>query len=65
MPDQGSRAPWQDIKTDHPLIRIWPKPWQPYALVMRLDRPIGIWLLFIPCLWGLSLGSGEGATRWG
>ncbi|MEM7072958.1 MAG: 4-hydroxybenzoate octaprenyltransferase, partial [Pseudomonadota bacterium] len=46
-------------------IRIWPKPWQPYALVMRLDRPIGIWLLFIPCLWGLSLGSGEGATRWG
>ncbi len=24
---------------------------------MRLDRPIGVWLLLLPCLWGVTLGS--------
>jgi 4-hydroxybenzoate polyprenyltransferase len=28
----------------------------PYAQLMRLDRPIGWWLLLIPCWWGLALG---------
>jgi 4-hydroxybenzoate polyprenyltransferase len=27
----------------------------PYALLGRWDRPIGIWLLFWPCAWGLLL----------
>ncbi len=27
-----------------------------YARLMRLDRPVGIWLLFWPCIWGLALG---------
>jgi len=30
-----------------------PAPWRPYAMLARLDRPVGIWLLFIPCLTGL------------
>ncbi len=25
----------------------------PYAQLARWDRPVGIWLLFIPCLWGM------------
>ena len=25
---------------------------------MFLDRPIGTWLLFIPCLWGLAIAGG-------
>ena len=25
----------------------------PYIQLMRLDKPIGIWLLLIPCLWGV------------
>jgi 4-hydroxybenzoate polyprenyltransferase len=33
-----------------------PKPIQPYALLMRLDRPIGTWLLLLPCWWSLALG---------
>ena len=33
-----------------------PKPVQPYALLMRLDRPIGTWLLLLPCWWSLALG---------
>lgn len=28
----------------------------PYIRLMRLDKPIGIWLLFWPCIWGLFLG---------
>ena len=27
----------------------------PYAQLMRLDRPIGWWLLLLPCWWGLVL----------
>jgi 4-hydroxybenzoate polyprenyltransferase len=29
---------------------------QPYLRLMRLDRPIGTWLLFWPCVFGLALG---------
>lgn len=38
----------------------------PYAQLMRLDRPIGWWLLLIPCWWGLALGqiaAGGGAPN--
>ena len=30
---------------------------QPYLRLMRLDRPIGSWLLFWPCVFGLALGA--------
>ena len=29
-----------------------------YALLARFDRPIGWWLLFWPCAWGVFLGGG-------
>lgn len=32
---------------------------RPYLRLMRADRPIGTWLLLIPCLWGLTLASLE------
>lgn len=38
-----------------------PQRFQPYLRLMRADRPIGVWLLFIPCLWGLALAAAEGA----
>ena len=38
------------------LVGALPAGVQPYALLMRLDRPIGTWLLFLPGLWGLALG---------
>ena len=38
-------------------VKNWlPKPVRPYALLMRLDRPIGTWLLLLPCWWSLGLG---------
>src|ERR1700712_3884746 len=32
-----------------------PRAWLPYLLLARGDRPIGIWLLFLPGLWGILL----------
>jgi 4-hydroxybenzoate polyprenyltransferase len=40
----------------HGLVACLPPSWRPYALLARLDRPIGTWLLFLPGLWGLALG---------
>jgi 4-hydroxybenzoate polyprenyltransferase len=31
-----------------------PAAWRPYAMLARLDRPVGIWLLYLPCLIGLA-----------
>ncbi len=32
-----------------------PEITRPYLRLSRADRPIGTWLLFFPCLWGLAL----------
>lgn len=37
------------------LIQKLPEKFRPYALLMRLDRPIGTWLLLLPSLWGIAL----------
>lgn len=34
-----------------------PISWQPYAILMRLDRPVGWWLLLLPAWWGILLGA--------
>jgi 4-hydroxybenzoate polyprenyltransferase len=36
---------------------------RPYASLMRLDRPIGSWLLYWPCAWSVALAAVDG--RWG
>jgi 4-hydroxybenzoate polyprenyltransferase len=36
-------------------LRLLPSKLRAYALLARLDRPIGIWLLFLPGLWGILL----------
>lgn len=38
-----------------------PSTWRPYALLARIDRPIGTWLLFLPGLWGILLARAESA----
>jgi 4-hydroxybenzoate polyprenyltransferase len=40
-----------------------PPPLRPYASLMRLDRPIGTWLLYWPCAWSVALAGVGG--RWG
>jgi 4-hydroxybenzoate polyprenyltransferase len=36
-------------------VRRLPRAWVPFALLARLDRPIGWWLLFLPGLWSILL----------
>ncbi|HXA26375.1 MAG TPA: 4-hydroxybenzoate octaprenyltransferase [Acetobacteraceae bacterium] len=42
-------------------VALLPKSWLPWLLLARVDRPIGIWLLFLPGLWGILL---SGAAPW-
>lgn len=44
------------------LIGALPAPARPYASLMRLDRPIGTWLLYWPCAWSVALAGVGG--RW-
>jgi 4-hydroxybenzoate polyprenyltransferase len=50
------------------LIGALPAPLRPYASLMRLDRPIGAWLLFWPCAWSVALAGmgphGLGLLLW-
>lgn len=39
------------------LIDRLPTSAQPYAKLMRLHQPVGIWLLLWPCWWGIALAS--------
>ncbi|XP_027455809.1 4-hydroxybenzoate polyprenyltransferase, mitochondrial isoform X3 [Zalophus californianus] len=37
-----------------------PRPLQPYLRLMRLDKPIGTWLLYLPCTWSIGLAAEPG-----
>ncbi|HEV2748442.1 MAG TPA: 4-hydroxybenzoate octaprenyltransferase [Allosphingosinicella sp.] len=53
-----SGAPQLDIVPDSErrgLIGALPRPVRPFASLMRLDRPIGAWLLFWPGAWSVAL----------
>jgi len=45
------------------LIGALPAAIRPYAALMRIDRPIGSWLLYWPCAWSVALAGVGG--RWG
>ncbi|MBR0671970.1 4-hydroxybenzoate octaprenyltransferase [Neoroseomonas soli] len=51
---------YTDIRAGGWVARL-PESWRPYALLMRLDRPIGSWLLFLPGLWAFAMV----APSWG
>jgi 4-hydroxybenzoate polyprenyltransferase len=45
------------------LIGALPARARPFASLIRLDRPIGAWLLFWPCAWSVAL-AGMGERGW-
>ncbi|MGK2286653.1 4-hydroxybenzoate octaprenyltransferase [Pedomonas sp. V897] len=57
----GSFSPDQPPVTPDAVRGSWvermPSGWQPYLRLSRLDRPIGTWLLLLPCWWSASLAS--------
>lgn len=44
-----------DINLHHPLVRLLPESLLPYAALVRLDRPIGFLLCWLPAMMGLNL----------
>lgn len=59
---ERSDASATDQATPDAVSRSWverlPAAWRPYARLARLDRPIGTWLLYWPCAWGVALADG-------
>lgn len=41
-----------------------PAAWRPWLRLSRADRPIGTWLLLIPCWWGVGLAMIADGPRW-
>lgn len=66
MMKQPATAPTPDatdIKTDG-WVEAWlPAAVRPYAHLARLDRPIGTWLVLLPCWWSLALAA-DGWPDW-
>jgi len=45
--------------------RLAPAPTRPYLRLSRADRPIGTWLLLLPCWWGVALAAAaQGPRLW-
>ncbi len=50
---------YTDIKRLAWIERFIPESFRVYAYLMRLDRPVGIWLLLLPSLWGITMALGS------
>ena len=44
--------------------RLAPPAWRPWLRLSRADRPIGTWLLLLPCWWGTGLAMMAGGPKW-
>jgi 4-hydroxybenzoate polyprenyltransferase len=47
-----------DIRTDSWVEWLAPSIMRPYLRLARVDRPIGTWLLLLPCWWSVALATG-------
>ena len=55
-----SRADASDIARGNWVDRYTPAPFRPWMRLARLDRPIGTWLLLLPCWWSMALATSAG-----
>lgn len=56
MTERPGGAPTPDA-IRHPIVERLPPFFIPYARLARLDRPIGWWLLLLPCWWSEALAA--------
>jgi 4-hydroxybenzoate polyprenyltransferase len=63
LPEAGTVA---DAPRGNWVDRFAPPATRPYLRLSRADRPIGTWLLLIPCWWGIALAAAStgGFTQW-
>ncbi|SCV04093.1 LAME_0H15698g1_1 [Lachancea meyersii CBS 8951] len=45
------------LKALEPYLSKLPAKIIPYAELMRLDKPVGTWLLYIPCTWSITMAA--------
>jgi len=65
--DSAGATALPDAIADHPVLRRAPPAFLPYIQLARLDRPIGWWLLLLPCWEASALASAslrEGPNLW-
>lgn len=60
MPSHATEGSVADATPDNWVDRYAPMRLRPYLRLSRADRPIGTWLLLIPCWWGLALAAAAG-----
>jgi 4-hydroxybenzoate polyprenyltransferase len=53
--EQPSAGQVADAERHNWVDRYAPRGLRPYLRLVRADRPIGFWLLLMPCLWGIGL----------
>jgi len=53
-----------DIPVDHWIDRLAPPITRPYLRLARIDRPIGTWLLLLPCWWSVALATPSWPDPW-
>jgi 4-hydroxybenzoate polyprenyltransferase len=46
-----------DAVAGHWVERRAPRAWRPYLRLARIDRPVGWWLLLLPCWWSSALAA--------
>jgi 4-hydroxybenzoate polyprenyltransferase len=67
LPQIPEAAPIPDAVADAPrgnwVDRLAPARTRPFLRLSRADRPIGTWLLLIPCLWAITLAAGTTGFR--
>ena len=42
------------------VVESCPKSIQPYLRLIRFDKPIGTWLLYLPCTWSIAMATDPG-----
>jgi 4-hydroxybenzoate polyprenyltransferase len=53
----GGGAPLPDAARFNLVDHVAPQKWRPYLRLARIDRPVGWWLLLLPCWWSVALAS--------
>jgi 4-hydroxybenzoate polyprenyltransferase len=61
---EGTGTPRSDIPVGSWVDRLAPAASRPYLRLARIDRPIGVWLLLLPCWWGTALAGPGWPDPW-
>ena len=63
LPDRAAGRPLPDAVTGHWADRMAPPGLRPYLRLARIERPIGWWLLLLPCWWSSALAALAAGAR--